>query len=248
MYVPVGQISGREVTPAMYQAIYQHLYKQGMWMLTLLCVWVMVPATVLAQDVVSAESGAVQLDKFMTGLQSLQASFTQTVKDSRNQLVEQSSGTLAIKKPGKFRWEYLKPNAQTIVSDGARIWLYDPELEQVTIRRAELSLNGTPAALLSGTGGSWRDSFEVEHVEQRDGMTVLNLAPKRTDTDFKLLQMALRKDELVAMSLTDKLGQTTLLEFRQFKRNAGVTEAQFKFAAPKGVDVIDQSGAAAKGQ
>jgi outer membrane lipoprotein carrier protein len=194
-----------------------------------------------AQTEATTDSGYDTLDRFFNGLQTLQAEFAQSVQDSRGQITDKSTGKLLIRKPGKFRWDYAKPNAQTIVSDGQRIWLYDPELEQVTIRRADLTLNGTPTMLLSGDG-KLRDSFEIEHVENRDGMMVINLAPKRTDTDFKLVQIALRKDELVAMSLTDKLGQTTLLQFQQFKRNAKVADSQFKFTPPNGVDVIDNTG------
>lgn len=200
-----------------------------------------------AQTVTSVDAGYSALDRFLKGLQSLQSDFTQTVQDSRDQVVEKSSGTLSIKRPGKFRWDYAKPNAQVIVSDGARIWLYDPELEQVTIRSVDQTLSGTPAMLLSGDSRSGQDllraNFEVDHVEQRDGMTVVNLSPKRTDTDFKLVQLALKGDQLVAMSLTDKLAQTTLLEFSKFKRNASLSDATFKFTAPKGVDVIDNSHA-----
>jgi len=198
-----------------------------------------------AQNIASVDSGYAALDRFLKGLQSLQSDFVQTVQDSHDQVVDKSSGTLTIKRPGKFRWDYAKRHAQVIVSDGARIWLYDPELEQVTIRNVDQTLNGTPAALLSGdsrTGqDTLRDSFEVEHVEQRDGMTVINLSPKRADTDFKLVQLALKGEQLVAMSLTDKLAQTTLLQFTKFKRNAFLSDATFKLTAPKGVDVIDNS-------
>jgi outer membrane lipoprotein carrier protein len=197
-----------------------------------------------AQEI-TIDSGYDTLDGFFNGLQTLQSDFAQSVQDSRGQVTDKSTGKLLIKKPGKFRWDYAKPNAQTIVSDGQRIWLYDPDLEQVTIRNADLSLEGTPAMLLSGDG-KLRDSFEIEHVESRDDMTVINLAPKRNDTDFKLLQVALRKDQLVAMSLTDKLGQTTLLQFQQFKRNANVADSQFKFTPPAGVDVIDNTTAKGK--
>jgi len=193
-----------------------------------------------ASDVVSIDTGATLVDRFMNGLVTMQASFTQTIRDGRDQVVEQSGGTLAIKKPGKFHWEYQKPNAQTIVSDGVKLWLYDPELEQVTIRRADMSVNGTPAALLAGQA-NWRDSFEVTHVEQHDGMTVINLDPKQNDSDFRKLQLALKGDQLVAMSLSDKLGQSTLLDFRQFKRNARLDETQFHFVVPKGADVIDNT-------
>jgi outer membrane lipoprotein carrier protein len=212
-----------------------------------------------AQTETTIDNGYQTLDSFFKNLQTLQADFVQSVQDSRGQVTDKSSGKLAIQKPGKFRWDYAKPNEQTIVCDGTRISLYDPDLQQVTIRRADLSLQGTPAMLLSGEGPGqsnyWRDSFEIEHVEQRDGMLVINLSPKRNDTDFKLVQMALRKDALVAMSLTDKLGQTTLLEFKQFKRNTSLSDSLFKFVPPKGVDVIDNSGgtpgkspAAAKGK
>jgi len=211
-------------------------------MVTALCLLGL--STAHAQPEATVDSGYQTLDSFFKGLQTLQADFVQSVQDSRGQVTDKSSGKLAIQKPGKFRWDYAKPSAQTIVSDGERIWLYDPELEQVTIRRADLSLQGTPAMLLSGEG-SLRDSFEIEHVEQHDGTMVINLSPKRADTDFKLVQMALRKDVLVAMSLTDKLGQTTLLEFKQFKRNTTLPESLFKFVAPKGVDVVDNTGSAA---
>ncbi len=206
-----------------------------------LCLMLFCVSVVHAQQVSSIDSGYARLDQFFKGMNTLQADFTQTVRDSREQIIDRSSGKLLIRKPGKFRWDYQKPNAQTIVSDGARIWLYDPELEQVTIRRADLSLSGTPAMLLSGEG-NLRDSFEVENVEQREGLTIINLAPRRTDTDFKRVQLALRKDQLTAMSLTDKLGQTTLLQFKQFKRNASIADTQFKFTPPKGVDVIDNTG------
>lgn len=212
-------------------------------LLPLLTLGLLALGTAHAQSETTIDSGYAVLDRFFNSLQTLQADFVQSVQDSRGQVTDKSSGKLAIKKPGKFRWDYAKPNEQTIVSDGARIWLYDPDLEQVTIRRADLSLQGTPAMLLSGEG-NLRDSFEVEHVEQHDGMMVINLTPKRSDTDFKLVQMALRKDQLVAMSLTDKLGQKTLLEFQQFKRNTTLSESLFRFVAPKGVDVVDNTGGA----
>lgn len=215
-----------------------------------LCALPLLFCNATAQNITGVDGGYEALDRFLKGLQSLQADFVQTVQDSHDQVVDKSSGTLAIKRPGKFRWDYAKPHAQVIVSDGARIWLYDPELEQVTIRNVDQTLNGTPAVLLSGDSRAGQDtlrnSFEVEHVEQRDGMTVINLSPKRADTDFKLVQLALKGDQLVAMSLTDKLAQTTLLQFTKFKRNASLSDATFKFTAPKGVDVIDNSSANAQ--
>jgi len=196
-----------------------------------------------AQTRVSKDEGYAALDKFLNGLQSLQSDFTQTVQDSRDQVIEKSTGSLAIRRPGKFRWDYAKPHEQTIVCDGRRIWLYDPELEQVTIRNVDQTISGTPAMLLSGEGANnnLKSSFNVESAQRHEDMLIVNLSPKRADADFKLVQLALKNTDLVAMSLTDKLGQTTLVEFKQFKRNVAIADTQFTFTAPKGADVIDNT-------
>ncbi|MES1189614.1 MAG: outer membrane lipoprotein chaperone LolA [Steroidobacter sp.] len=199
-----------------------------------------------ADELATTEQGYAALDRFLNGLQSLQSDFVQTVQDNRDQVIEKSTGKLAIRRPGKFRWDYDKPNAQTIVCDGKRIWVYDPELQQVTIRSVDGTISGTPATLLSGNGMAGSDlkkNFNVVHAEHHEDMLVINLSPKRDDSDFKLVQLALHGDVLVAMSLTDKLDQRTLVEFRQFKRNASLPDSEFAFTPPKDVDVIDNSQA-----
>lgn len=198
---------------------------------------ILLTASALAQDVTSVEQGYVKLERFTQGLTSLQADFTQTVQDNRGQIVEKSSGVLAIQRPNKFRWDYRKPHEQVIVSDGERLWLYDPDLEQATVRRLEQSLAGTPAGLLAGSE-DLRKSFEVERVEELRGWTFIDLTPKRADTDFKKVRLGLRDGELGSMALTDKLGQTTALEFSAFKRNPTLPAARFQFTPPSGVDVI----------
>lgn len=195
----------------------------------------------LAQEIASTDAGYQKLNVFMQGLKSMEADFVQTLQDSRGQVLEKSSGTLVIKRPNQFRWDYLKPHPQIIVSDGQRLWLYDQDLEQVTVRRLEQSLAGTPASLLSGSE-DLRSSFEVERVEELRGWSWISLSPKRTDTDFKSVRLGLRKDQLGYMELTDKLGQTTLLEFSKFKRNPALSETRFKFTPPAGVDVIGNQG------
>jgi len=209
----------------------------------LLLIATSLPCVVYAHTPVSNDEGYAALDKFLNGLQSLQSEFTQTVQDSHEQIVEKTIGTLAIKRPGKFRWDYAKPHEQTIVSDGNRIWVYDPELEQVTIRSVDATISGTPAMLLSGEGttDNLKTNFKIENTQRHEDMLIVNLSPKRPDADFKLVQLALKGSDLVAMSLTDKLGQTTLVEFKQFKRNALIADSLFTFEAPKGVDVIDNS-------
>lgn len=208
------------------------------WWRSLHCAFLLLlAASAFAQDVAGIDQGYAKLERFTQGLKSLQADFTQTVQDNRGQIVETSSGALVIQRPDKFRWDYRKPHEQVIVSDGERLWLYDPELEQVTVRRLEQSLVGTPAGLLAGSE-DLRKSFEVERVEELRGWTFIDLAPKRADTDFKKVRLGLRDGELGSMALTDKLGQTTALEFSAFKRNPALPAARFRFTPPSGVDVI----------
>ena len=197
--------------------------------------------SLMAQSVITTDSGYSQLDRFLNSLETIQAGFSQVVKDARDQELERSEGNLLIKRPGKFRWEYTKPNEQTLVSDGQRLWIYDAELQQVTINRADTSLVGTPAILLSGKD-ELRANFEIEHVEQRAQSTVINLAPKSvSSSDFKLIQVVLSGEQLMSMSLTDKLGQTSSLQFTRFKRNLTVPESRFVFTPPKGVDLVDNT-------
>ena len=200
----------------------------------------------IAQTETTIESGYTKLDTLLNSLGTIQADFIQVVKDNRDQEIERSSGQLQIKRPGKFRWEYKKPNLQALVSDGQRLWIYDAELEQVTINRIDASLMGSPAMLLSGKDGL-RANFEIEHVEQRTDLVLINLSPKvSASSDFKLIQVSIRGEQLVGMSLTDKLGQTTSLQFTQFKRNPKLSDSQFVFTPPKGVDLVDNTRPAGK--
>jgi len=178
-----------------------------------------------------------RLDGFMRELKSLEADFEQQLRDGQGRLIEQSSGKLAMHRPNRFRWDYTEPHAQTIVADGRRLWLYDPDLEQVTVRPLEQTLAGTPAMLLSGEGDLGA-SFRVEKIEKRGAVEWVTLLPKRSDTDFKRVKLGLRGNALEAMELADKLGQTTALEFRNVQRNPVIDASRFTFKPPAGADVI----------
>jgi chaperone LolA len=185
----------------------------------------------------AATDANARLDEFMKGLQSLQADFRQVVKDAQGRKVEESKGELAIHRPNRFRWDYREPHAQVIVADGTKLWLYDQDLEQVTVRRLDRSIAGTPAMLLSGEGDI-RASFKVEGSEKRNGIEWLTLIPVRTDTEFKRVRLGLRNGSLVGMELADKLGQVTTLEFTNVQRNPDFAKDRFAFTPPAGVDVI----------
>jgi outer membrane lipoprotein carrier protein len=182
-------------------------------------------------------AGRQKVEGFLQGLQSLQAQFKQTLTDRNGQTVEQASGTLAIRRPDRFRWDYREPNEQVIVADGARIWLYDADLEQVTVRKLDDTLSATPAMLLSGQG-NLEQNFSVTQTSQEGGVLWVRMQPKRDDTDFKWVRLGFDGAALKFMELADKLGQTTHLEFSQLERNPALDPSRFTFSVPPGADVI----------
>jgi outer membrane lipoprotein carrier protein len=187
-------------------------------------------------------AGRQQVEGFLQGLQSLQAQFKQTLTDRGGRTVEEASGTLAIRRPDRFRWDYREPNQQVIVADGSRIWLYDADLEQVTVRKLDDTLSATPAMLLSGQG-NLQDNFTVTQASQEGAILWVRLEPKRDDTDFKWVRLGFAGETLKFMQLADKLGQTTHLEFTQLERNPPIDPSRFTFTVPPGADVIgDASG------
>lgn len=182
-------------------------------------------------------AGQQKVESFLQGLQSLQAQFKQTLTDRNGLTVEQANGTLAIRRPGRFRWDYREPSEQVIVADGSRIWLYDADLEQVTVRKLDDTLSATPAMLLSGQG-NLQENFSVTQTSQEGGVFWVRMQPKRDDTDFKWVRLGFEGNALRFMQLADKLGQTTNLEFSQLERNPALDPSRFTFTVPPGADVI----------
>lgn len=186
-------------------------------------------------------AGRQKVEGFLQGLQSLQAQFKQTLSDRAGQIVEEASGELAIRRPDRFRWDYREPNQQVIVADGTRIWLYDSDLEQVTVRKLDATLSATPAMLLSGQG-NLQDNFTVVQTSQEGAIQWVRMEPKRDDTDFKWVRLGFDGATLKFMQLADKLGQTTTLEFSQVQRNPAIDSSRFTFTVPAGADVIGDAG------
>jgi outer membrane lipoprotein carrier protein len=182
-------------------------------------------------------SPAGTLQAYLDGLKSFEARFQQHVADSRGRPTEEASGRLYLQKPGRFRWDYDKPTAQQIVSDGRNLWHYDEDLEQVLVKRIDESLATTPALLLAGRV-SVNESYEVSDAGKRDGLSWIALAPRRDDTDFIGLALGFAEGSLRAMELEDKLGQRTRIDFSSVRRNPRLDSKLFSFRPPAGVDVI----------
>jgi outer membrane lipoprotein carrier protein len=190
-----------------------------------------------AQAADGPNAGQQRVERFLESLEGFRANFRQVLSDRAGRVIDESSGTLAIRRPNRFRWEYREPNEQLIVADGSRIWLYDSDLEQVTVRKLDDTLSATPAMLLSGAG-KLADNFTVTQSSNEAGLQWIRMQPKRNDTDFKSVRLGFEGESLKFMQLADKLGQTTLLELSQFERNPPLDPASFTFKVPPGADVI----------
>jgi len=178
-----------------------------------------------------------RVEGYLAGLQSLRADFDQEIVGAEGSVRERAKGTLFLQKPGRFRWDYREPYAQQLVSDGTRVWLYDEELEQVTVREAGESLSTTPAMLLSGRGDV-ASTFEVRAGEQDGSLQWVELTPRLEESDFRSVRLGFRGSELERMELTDRLGQTARIRFSDIQRNPGLPVALFEFDPPAGVDVV----------
>ncbi|MDD2702307.1 MAG: outer membrane lipoprotein chaperone LolA [Sideroxydans sp.] len=189
----------------------------------------------------NAHAGAVdQLKAFISGTRSAQAEFTQTVLDSKGRKMQTSSGTMQFVRPGKFRWEYRKPYEQLIVGDGEKFWLYDADLEQVTVRKLDAALGSSPAALLSGNNEIER-GFILEEAGEQYGLHWLTAKPRSKESSFSGIRMGFNaQSELAAMELNDAFGNTTILRFAHLQRNPQLAPALFHFVPPKGADVLGE--------
>jgi len=198
---------------------------------------------VLMLLIVSSVAHAAATDKlksFIAATRSAQANFTQEVQDKNGKVLQSASGTMQFVRPGKFRWEYRKPYAQLIVGDGQKFWMYDADLNQVTVKRLDAALGSSPAALLSGSNEIER-GFALSNIEGRNGLEWLQAKPKSNETTFEKILMAFNsKSQLVVMELHDAFGNHTVLRFSELMNNPPLSPKRFTFFPPKGADVLGE--------
>lgn len=178
-----------------------------------------------------------RLQTFISGTRTLSAQFTQVVTDRTGRKVQESQGSLHLSRPGKFRWVYSKPYSQIVVGDGSRLWIYDQDLEQVTVRRLDQALGESPAALLAGSNEVER-LFSFRDAGEADGLSWLEATPRTKEGSFEAVRMGFRGNDIVAMEVRDNFGQVTRLRFSGIRRNPALSADLFRFTPPKGVDVI----------
>jgi outer membrane lipoprotein carrier protein len=202
--------------------------------------WMMAAALWGAAAGPAAASPATEVEKYLSGLSSWAADFTQTIDDVHGNVLRSAAGRLFLQRPGKFRWDYSQPSEQLILADGKQIWFYDKDLAQANVRDMDVSLAGTPASLLSGSG-SVSAQFDVTALPPSAGLQWYQLVPKHADTDFQVVRIGFDKGDLRSMFLADKLNQITQLTFSNSKRNLTLAPDLFSFAPPPGVDVIGRA-------
>jgi chaperone LolA len=183
--------------------------------------------------------GLERLKAFIANARTAEAEFSQTVSDKSGRIAQQASGRMAFSRPGKFRWDYDKPYQQVIVGDGVRLWLYDVDLEQVTVKPLGDVIAGTPAALLAGDNAIEK-YFILKDAGQGGGLEWLEATPKNRDTSFERIRMGFQGDVLAQMELFDFFGQRTTLKLTHFVRNPIIAPSRFTFSPPKGADVIGE--------
>lgn len=198
---------------------------------------------VLALGLASTASadGREQLDEFLDKVKSFHAEFEQQLFDEYGEPLETSSGEVDIVRPGRFNWSYQKPYRQRIVSDGKTLWVYDADLEQVTINDVDLGNVDSPGRLL-GDDVDIDASFKVEPLPTKDDVEWLRLTPKASEQQFNEIELGLREGIVVSMRLKDNLGQTTVIGFSAVDRDAKIEPSVFHFEVPPGVDVIRGTG------
>lgn len=182
-------------------------------------------------------NGTSALHAFMTGTHALEADFRQTVYDRHQHIRQQESGTMTFSRPGKFRWIYLPPEAQQIVGDGQKIWLYDEGLAQVTVKNLNHALGSSPAALLAGDNSIER-YYRLADAGAHDSLLWVTATPKSTDGSWKQIEMGFEQDKLRQLIMHDNFGMTTVLQFSHLKRNPVLPADTFHFTPPEGVDVL----------
>lgn len=202
------------------------------------CLAVVLSFCSFASVAADAPTSAVQsLQRFFSAVRSYTANFNQVVTDSSKEVLQQSKGRLWIERPGKFRWNYETPYKQLIVSDGERLWIYDEDLQQVTVKPLDKALLDTPAMLLSGRG-RLEDQFTIKDLGTQQNLEWAQLLPKRKDSGFEEVRLGFEQGKLKVFELRDGFGQTTRYTVRDVQENVPIEPARFSFTPPKGADVV----------
>jgi len=188
-------------------------------------------------DAKKQSQGETYLEDFLANTQTLEATFQQTLRTHEGEVLQQTEGEFYLDRPGRFRWNYRSPYEQVIVSDGERIWIYDVELQQVTVQKQSAGLPATPMALLEDSSTLHKD-FNVTPLDENQGVYRLKLLSKSKESDFGEIVVGLDASGLRFMQLHDQFEQVTDIVFSDMHTNKKLSREIFEFIPPEGVDVF----------
>jgi outer membrane lipoprotein carrier protein len=195
-------------------------------------------ALLWASAATAAESPIDRLLRVIDNGKTMQADFAQVAVDEAGNPGRKANGVLYLQRPGKFRWDYQQPYKQQVITNGGKVWFYDVDLEQVTVKRMDKAIGSTPALLLTGQV-SLKTNFTMEQQGEEEGISWVKLLPKGEESTFKYVTIGLKGEQLSGMELADNFGQLTRIYFSNVKPGAKLDPALFEFKAPPGVDVFE---------
>ena len=208
-----------------------------------LAAMLLLPMAAVAEDTIS-DQGAQLVAAFVNDIATLQGRFEQSLLDADGEVLERTSGTLQIQRPGQFRWTYTEPYEQQLVADGLNIWSYDVDLAQVTVKPQQEALANTPALLLGGSEDAL-EQFNNDGSYVEAGTTWVKLSPKNTDSGFLRVELGFKRERLYRMVFFDNLQQTTLVALHDVAINVPFEPDEFVFKVPHEVDVVGTAAEAA---
>tara|TARA_R110002073_G_scaffold186402_1_gene344983 strand:- start:2157 stop:2801 length:645 start_codon:yes stop_codon:yes gene_type:complete len=180
------------------------------------------------------------LKVFLKEFETLQADFTQTLLSEDGEELEKTTGTLYLQQPGKFNWHYKEPYIQKIITNGDVLWIYDEDLEQLTIRKFQNDMiEKTPAAIILGNSRLEQHFVQVD-LGDIEGFNWVELTPRDLEAQYKNIRIGFDLKRLGMMIIADNLGQTTRIDFDDVNKNTKLAPELFNFEIPDGVDVIDE--------
>lgn len=201
-------------------------------------------AMVLAASMLAAAAGSARADAvdtlrdFVRDVKSGRAEFTQTVSSPDGARRKVSSGSFEFQRPDRFRFAYARPYEQLIVGDGRKVWIYDADLNQVSVRALSQAIGATPAALLAGA--ALERDFVLQAQPAQDGLDWVQATPRARDGAFQSMRIGFRGKDLAEVEILDSFGQRSRLQFSRYEANPALPESAFRFVPPKGADVIEQ--------
>jgi outer membrane lipoprotein carrier protein len=204
-----------------------------------LAAWPVLSLSLMALPASAGDADVAKLTQLLEKSQTLTGRFSQLTLDGGGTQLQETAGEMALQRPGLFNWHTDAPQEQLMVSDGKKVSLWDPDLEQVTIKTLDQRLSQTPALLLSGDVSKINQSFDITSKEQGDVID-FTLKPKAKDTLFDSLRLSFRRGVINDMQLIDSVGQRTNILFMGVKTNQPIDAAKFTFVVPKGADVIQE--------